>query len=498
MLQDVGSNKVTLVFCGEKGGYLHIPLTLLFLAEELIQKGFDPCLVDLRIQDLTADDLQDILYLGVSHMTGSMQIPPALKCAALAKSMNVPVVFGGAHSSILPEQTASHPLVDIAVKGEGEKIVVELAQYFQNKRKIDTIKGIAYKDSSGKVIFTGDGPPPPFEKVTHLPYDLLPMEKYIGTNVDFGYQSSRGCPHRCAFCAEVALYPRIWRPKSAEVIVEEIQGIIKKFNPERIFFLDSNFFCSKKRVTSFCKLVIKNGIKAKFFGECRFDYFYKYDIEFIELLKKAGFNEIEFGGESGSNATLEFIKKDITKEQIISGIKKCKKANLQSFTSFMVGFPGEPEAEMIQTLDLYDTIMEIDPEGARINGMFVYTPMPGTELSRAVVEKWGFVPPESLDEWSRFDLYDASNITWFSEKKKKQLQAISTIVRFFFVYKTLRSWSFSEMVSRHGGAFKAMLSVAFHGCLYPMARLRWKLRFFHFAYEWHLWLKIFHAYMGRK
>ena len=84
--------------------------------------------------------MQDILLLGVSCMTGSMQIPPALRCAEMAKSFNVPVVFGGARASILPEQSAGHPLVDIAVKGEGEKTIIELVQYFQEKRVIETIK----------------------------------------------------------------------------------------------------------------------------------------------------------------------------------------------------------------------------------------------------------------------------------------------------------------------------------------------------------------------
>jgi radical SAM superfamily enzyme YgiQ (UPF0313 family) len=498
MSQSAKNNSITLVHSGSKGGYLHIPLGILYLAESLIRNDFDVKLVDLRLQDLAPDDLEGVLFLGVSHMTGSMQIPPALKCATLAKSMNIPVVFGGTHPSILPEQTAAHPLVNIAVKGEGEDVVVELAEYFQGKRDLHSIKGIAFKDPSEKVIFTGERKPPNFDRVAHLPYDLLPMEKYLATNVDFGCQSSRGCPHRCAFCAEVALYPKIWRPKSAQVVVEEVEAIIDKFNPNRIYFLDSNFFCSQKRVVEFCNLIIERGIKTELFGECRFDYFYKYDPEFISLIKKAGFNEIEFGGESGSDLTLKFIKKDITTKQIIKGIEKCKEAGLRSFVSFMIGFPGENEAERMKTLDIFDRIEAIDPRNSRVNGMFVYSPFPGTELYDIVVNEWGFVPPKSLDEWAEFELYDSSNVTWFNEKLKNKLQTISTIVRFFFVYKTLSGWNFSEKVIRHGGFLKALLSIIFNGCLYPVARLRWKLRAFKFGYEWKLWQKVFYAYMGRK
>lgn len=498
MSQSARNSRVTLVHCGEKGGYVHFPLSILCLAESLLRNGFEPRLVDLRVQDFTAADLDGALYVGVSHMTGSMQIPRALVCAEIAKSRDVPVVFGGAHPSMLLEQTAAHPLVDIAVKGEGEEVAVEIAEHFQAKRELRLIKGIAYKDDSGKVVITGDRKPPPLNEVTHLPYDLLPMEKYLASKIDFGYQSSRGCPHRCAFCAEVALYAKTWRPKSAKVVVEEIEEIIKRFNPERIFFYDSNFFCSKKRVEEFCNLVIERGIKTKFYGECRFDYFHKYTPEFLDLIKRTGFNENLFGGESGSDATLAFIKKDINTQQIIESIKMCKQAGLKSFTSFMIGFPGESDEEMMKTLDMYDRIVAIDPEGARINGMFVYTPFPGTELFDTVVKRWGYMPPQSLDEWGKFELYDSSNITWLDDKKKQRVQTISALVRYFFVHKTLSEWPFSEKIKRHGGILKAILSILFDGALYPLGRLRWKMRFFGFGYEFRFWQKVFYAYMGRK
>lgn len=498
MSQSAKNNRVTLVHSGEKGGYVHFPLSILYLAASLQKKGFEPRLVDLRVQDFTADDVDGALYLGVSHMTGSMQIPRALACAEIAKSRGVPVVFGGAHPSMLLEQTAAHPLVDIAVMGEGEEVAVEIAEYFQGKRELRSIKGIAYKDESGKVALSGDRKRPPFDEVTHLPYHLLPMEKYLGSKIDFGYQSSRGCPHRCAFCAEVALYPKTWRPKSAQIVVEEIEEIIKRFNPERIFFYDSNFFCSKKRVEEFCSLIIERGIKTKFYGECRFDYFSKYTPEFVALIKRAGFDETFFGGESGSDVTLSRIKKDIKTEQIIRGIEMCKEAGLKSATSFMIGFPGESDEEMMKTLEMYDRILAIDPEGAKINGMFVYTPFPGTELFDTVVKEWGYKPPQSLAEWGRFELYDSSNITWLDDKKKKRVQTISALVRYFFVHKSLKGWSFSEKVKRHGGVLRAVLSILFDGALYPIGRLRWKMRFFDFGYESSFWQKVFHAYMGRK
>lgn len=498
MSQSVPNKSVTLVTCGAKGGYLHIPLNILYIAESLIQHGYDPRLVDLRVQNLTENDLRGALFVGISHMTGSQQIPFALKTAETAKSLGIPVVFGGTHPSIMPKQTAAHPLVDIAVKGDGEDVILEIAEYFQGKRSIESIKGIAYKNSTGEVLFTGDRPFPPFTRVTHLPYHLLSMEKYSATQADFDFQSSRGCPHRCAFCAEVSLFHRRWRAKPALVIIEEIEKIIKLYNPKRIYFVDSNFFCSRKRVTEFCNEIISKGIKARFFAECRFDYFVRFEDEFLNMLKKAGFEEIEFGGESGSNATLSVIKKDITRKEIIESIKKCKKLGIKSFTSFMIGFPGETDEEMNETLDTYDEILQIDPRGARINGMFVFSPFPGTELSNVVVQKWNFKVPDSLDKWAKFELYDSANITWMDEKRKRKLQTISTLVRFFFAHKTLMDWSWSERIKRHRGFFKAVGSYLFNNFIYILAIRRWKHRFFALGFDVWLWKVIFLNFMGRK
>ena len=80
----------------------------------------------------------------------------------------------------------AHPLVDIVVKGEGEELAVEIAEHFQAKRELRLLKGIDYKDYSAKVVITGDRKASPLSEVTHLPYELLPMEKYLASKIDFG------------------------------------------------------------------------------------------------------------------------------------------------------------------------------------------------------------------------------------------------------------------------------------------------------------------------
>jgi len=108
------------------------------------------------------------------------------------------------------------------------------------------------------------------------------------------------------------------------------------------------------------------------------------------------------------------------------------------------------------------------------------------------------VPPRDLDGWAKFELYDSKNVTWLDEPKKKELQTVSILVRYFFTYKTIRDWSFKEKRIRHHGFIKAVLSLVCNGIFYPFAKLRWKFRVFKYGIEWKIWQKIYCLYMGQK
>ncbi len=120
---------VLLVFPGKfKAPDPQLPLALLHIAAALQQEGFGVRILDMRLQDYRGIEIGDPLFVGVSCMTG-LQIKYALEFAQKVKNQNpsVPLVWGGVHPTLLPEQTASHRLVDVVVRGEGELIIKDLA-----------------------------------------------------------------------------------------------------------------------------------------------------------------------------------------------------------------------------------------------------------------------------------------------------------------------------------------------------------------------------------
>ncbi|MFH1957025.1 MAG: radical SAM protein [bacterium] len=492
------NKKIILIFCGAKGKGVRLPLAVLVLARPLIDAGFGVELFDLRVEKFFLKNPKDVLLMGVSAWTGKHSIPQAIEVSRKIKKINpeIPIVWGGPHATSLPEETANNKYIDIVVRGAGEECLLELANKIYRNKDISGVKGITYK-KNGQVISTQDRDIPNINKITHLPYDLLKLSRYPALRYNFDYLSSVGCPHRCMFCSEPFFSKRKWNAKDNEVMAAELDYIVKKFNPERIVINDSNFFVNKNRVLKFCRNKIERGYKFKIHAECRIDYFSKYDSETLLLLHRAGFSEILFGGESGSDRTLQFIKKDITSEQILKSVKKTKDFDITPVISFMIGFPEENQKHRLKTIEIYDRIMKINPK-ARINGIRVLTPFPCTGLYDYVKEKHHFHPPETLEEWGKYTLYETNYATWLSKKELDIIKNISIVARYFYVFKLLKSWSLRELVARHHSLLRGVASVFFNHLFYLPAVFRWKLRYFNNAVEFHLWNRILQAFTGKK
>ena len=496
----MSGKNINLIYSGSKARGVRLPLSILSLADPLVNKGYNVKLYDIRVEDFPVDEANDALLTGFSVWTGHHSIPHAIDLSKEIKRRfpSVPIVWGGPHPTTLPEETCNNEFVDFVVRKEGEGILLNLVEYLMNgSDDFHEIEGITFK-KNGRIVSTPDAKLPKIDKVNHLPYELLKLDKYPNLHNFFDYISSRGCPHNCKFCSEPFLLKRRWRAKSPRTMIEELKYIDTQFHPKRLMINDSNFFVNKKRVIEFCKLKVENNLEFEMTSDCRFDNFIEFDDALLNLLKESGFNEILFGGESGSDRVLQFIGKNISRQEILKGIKTAKKSSIRPIISFMVGFPGESKEDVNKTIRIHEEIKNIYKESL-LNGLFIWTPYPGTELYEYVKKEHNFNPPKTLIEWSRYNLYDTNNITWFTEKEKDEIKTLSTIVRYRFVIDLLMwRWSFKEKIARHHTIFHLIFSVLFNLLFFPSALLRWKFRFFKYGFEWKFWLFILENYTGKK
>lgn len=386
---------------------IDLPLSLLSAAS-LIAQDYEVKIIDQRTNSHWEEDLKrelerNPLCVGISSLTGP-QIEFGLQASRIVKEAEnrTKVVWGGVHATLLPEQTVQHSLVDIVVVGEGELSFRNLVIALDKKRSLEDVKGIAFK-KDGRIVRTEPESPLDLDELPELPYDLVDVEKYIGSQGRFQAEatrslifiSSRGCPWACTFCCNPKLSKRRWRSMSAERTYECVMSLVERYNLDAITFHDEEFLVDKARAKQLAYLI---GGKFKWWIQGRMNLLKDMDLAQME---KGGLCAVQPGIESGSDRILKLIKKGETVSEMLEANRHLAQTDMRPLYNFMMGFPTETYEELMQSVDLALRLLEENPK-AQISGFYVLVPYPGTELFDLGVEQ-GFNMPDSLEQWSVFN-----------------------------------------------------------------------------------------------
>lgn len=483
--ESIRSKKVLLIFPGGAERKPRIPFSVIVLASYIRKHGFSPDILDTRIKDYKKINYSNYLAVGISSKTGE-QLKWAVKIAKyIRKKSKVPIIWGGPHVSAYPIQTCKSKLADIVACSEGEESLLEILRTLEKNPEnpnFQDIRGIVYKKND-KIIMNKERPFIDMNKLELPAYDLVDLNDYQDSLNYLTIETSRGCPHRCSFCYVHEFHRRRWRIKSIDKIINEINRLIDIYNIKSFFICDDNFFADKKRVIDFSKRIVSLKKGIRFFTQGRADYWADFEEEELNVLRKAGFEFIAIGAESGSQRVLDIINKDITVEDILKATKNCVRHNIRPVLSFIIGLPGEKKEDLIKTLDLYIILKKMSNK-IEINGIYLFTPYPGTPIYKEAV-KSGYKPKNSLEEWADWTFSHASNLVWLKPKQRRYLNTISKIALFFFIIQRLNYYG-AKFRKRKLGFFKNILFSIASRTLKIDADFRWKKRFFSFAPEWFL------------
>ena len=388
---------------------IELPLSLLCPAAALDRQGYRIKLIDEFANSNWRKELLETLAqkpicFGVTSMTGP-QILHALEGSRLAKERypDVPVIWGGIHASLLPEQTLQNPYPDIIVVGEGEETFLELVKALDSGSPLSNVPGICYKED-GKVRFTGvrpfvnlDGQPP-------LPYHLIHMDRYRRRlfGIDhISFNSSRGCTYRCSFCWDPVMHKRKWRAMSPETVLDHLSRIICDYGIRGFLFTDDHFFIDMERAYLILEGIARADLKISISKlQIRADAICKLDKEFLQLMVRAGVKRLSIGIESGSQRVLDLIKKDCSVEEIVEANRKLIPYPIVPVFLFMMGLPTETPEEFAQSIRLAIQLTDENPNAVKTFN--IYTPYPGTELYNLAVQL-GLKEPQCLGDWARFN-----------------------------------------------------------------------------------------------
>ncbi len=428
------------------------PYSILFIADYLIKRNVDVKIFDLRFDSTTqvinAISNNEPEYIGISVMTGP-QIHQALKfCKTIKKEFNkIKIVWGGIHSTILPNQTLQNKLIDLVIRGEGEKSYFELVSG-KNKSQIN---GLSLK--KGKIFF--HNPDSDLLKSSEInklsiPWDLINPKRYIKNKI-FNVITSRGCPFQCTFCYNTLLN-NVWRGWTAEKCIEELDKILD-FGAKKINFYDDNFFVDSKRIKVLFSYFKKQDIIWK--AELRVD---RLDYSLAKEAKQHGCSQIYFGVESGSQRILNILNKNISIKDIIRSAKIVKDIDIIADYSWMIGIPGETNTDIKKTITLIKKIKEINPN-CEFSVKILY-PYPKTKIFDHAINM-GFNPPLNLLGWAKVRRERAPGYL----KHKNRLEMISIT---------------SAIIGRK--VFEQDHMPIFKLIRIP-AKFRWKNEFFGFGFE---------------
>jgi len=334
-----------------------LPLSLLHSAC-LVDKEFSVKLIDQRVDSnwktTLKKSLDNSLLVATTSMTGP-QIKHALEVSKFVKQCSdVPVVWGGVHASLLPEQTVSNDYVDIVVQGEGEETLLELANALDRNVSLGEVRGLYYKDN-GKVRYTGYRNFVNLNRLPDVPYHLVNVRNYLpiyNRKKSVAMQTSRGCCLNCHYCYNTVFNRQQWRSLSAEKVVDNAKYLVENFGVEDIYFVDDNFFVDFERARKIASGLAKIGVEWQVQGVTVSDVL-KMSYEYLSFLERSGLIRITIGAESGSDRIRKLIGKPEPVSQVLEVNRKLSAFNIRVFYSFITGFPTETREDLkmkIQTL----------------------------------------------------------------------------------------------------------------------------------------------------
>ena len=376
-------------------------------------------------------ELEGCVYFGISAFTA--QVCEALTVCEFVRSVrpDLPIVWGGIHASLLPEETARDPLVDYVCVGEGDYAAVELFEALSSRQPdLQRVHNLVYEED-GEIVRTEIAPFFDMTEYDRYAWELLDLERYVVRNEYdgggvpcLGIPLARSCPHRCSFCVNVALKDygyTTYRRRTAEQFEGELVYLKDRMNMGFCFIRDEVSFIDVEYNRKIAQAFHRHGVTWG--ANARANYFTPKRLteEYCKEMRELGMLNACIGIESGNPRVLkEVVHKDITLDQVYHAVKCLKSADIRPFFSYIIGFPTETEKEAQDTVDLAFRLKKMAPRSVN-TAISLLRPYPGAPVFDLCMEH-GFRPPQGLREWGESHLtrqggFDVDRMPWLASRK---------------------------------------------------------------------------------
>ena len=461
------------------GKLLGPPLGLLSLAGSLREAGYEPVMIDGALHrdylSRIRQALDGALCFGVSLLTGPM-ILEAIAASRMVRQLrpDLPIVYGGWHPSLLTAETLREDFVDVVVRHQGDKTLVEIVGRLAAGKSLDMVSGCWFKQN-GRTIQNPDRPAVAISDLADPAYDLVDFDAYAaaGGGRKLPYATSIGCPYACNYCTDMVFYNRRFNAYDVDRTVNEVTGLVRQHRISEVALVDSNFLVDVHRAVGIARGFIASGVRFKWTFQASTDLLCRMSDEDVEVLGASGVSHIGFGTESASPEVLHWMNKRHQHiEDIYEAARKCARAGIRITLNLIFGYPDEEEHHRRETLRVMSDI------AARYDNVTfspnIFTPYPGIPIWPNLKER-GLHEPETLEAWADVDL-GSTNLPWLRGRSFDKLQ---------------RSISYLLLDNELNRARRKSSSAAVQSALSLLRKpLHWRFRNHFFDWPVELWLSM--------
>ena len=414
------------VLYNPKAVFFTMPLALLAIGSELDPADYEVVIVDGRLdpnaEETVIGHLPDALCVGVTVLTGA-PISDALRISRAVKGARpeVPVIWGGWHPSMFGIECLAEPCVDITVQGQGEATFAELVHRLREGRSLEGCPGCFVRLPDGKLQKNEPRALLPLESFRPHDYRLIDVEQYfeLKGKRQLDYISSQGCNFRCAFCSDPYVYGRKWVGLEPQQIVTALRELWERYRFTDVNFQDETFFTRRERIQAMAQGLVEARLQFTWAATMRADQGVRLPKDVWRLCKESGLRRLLVGVESGDDAMLKRIRKDITLTQVFDTARYMQELEIAGIFPFIVGFPDESDASVQATINCAKRLRGMSAEFE--TPIFYFKPYPGSAIVLEAVNK-GFRLPDSLAEWAQFDYVAGLPGPWVTRAKYKLIE----------------------------------------------------------------------------
>jgi radical SAM superfamily enzyme YgiQ (UPF0313 family) len=287
------------------------------------------------------------------------------------------VAIGGAGYSVMPEAVLDACGADLGLWGEGEFAMVQLANRIEGCEPWDDLPGLLVRRGGNwerNAPVLGD-----LGSLPAMTRRWFDNERYFREGGQLGFETKRGCPGACIYCADpVAKGSRI-RLRPPEAVAQELAGLAER-GLDHLHTCDSEFNIPREHALQVCRALTEQGLgeRLRWYAYCAPVPF---DRELAAAMRRAGCDGINFGTDSGDDRLLQDLGRGYTGEDIVTAVSLCQEHGIRVMTDLLMGVPGETEQSIRNTVEL---IMKAGPDCVGVAvGVRVY---PGTPLAAMAAE----------------------------------------------------------------------------------------------------------------